>query len=73
MKNLSLIAVINSNPYLLFRSEGKINEGKRTQSKTSRKEEGKYHFYSLGTHRLCNTNLIHGRLDGVYGILYGLK
>ena len=27
MKNLSLITVINSNPYLLFRPEEKINEG----------------------------------------------
>jgi len=45
---------------------------KESRNKTSGKEKRKYHFYSLGTHRLCCAHPVHDRLDGVYGILYGL-
>ena len=69
MKNLSLIKVTNSNPYLLFRPEGKINEGKRT----TKKAKGTLDFHHLGPHRIYDTYPINGRLDGIYGVFYGLS
>ena len=69
MKNLSLIAHTNSNPYLLFRPEGKINEGKRT----TKKAKGTLDFHHLGPHRIYDTYPINGRLDGIYGVFYELN
>ena len=69
MKNLSLIAHTNSNPYLLFRPEGKINEGKRT----TKKAKGTFDFHYLGPHRIFDTYPINDRLDGIYGVFYGLN
>ena len=69
MKNLSLIKVTNSNSYLLFRPEGKINEGKRTTEKA----KGALDFHHLGPHRIYDTYPINGRLDGIYGVFYGLS
>ena len=69
MKNLNLIAVINSNPYLLFRPEGKINEGKRTTKKAKRT----FDFHDLGPYRIYDTYPINDRLDGIYGVFYGLN
>ena len=69
MKNLSLIAHTNSNPYLLFRPEGKINEGKRTTEQA----KGTHNFHYLGPHWIYNTYHINDRLDGIYGVFYGLN
>ena len=69
MKNLSLIAVINSNPYLLFLTEGKKNEGKRN----TKKAKGAFDFHHLGPYRVYDTYPINDRLDGIYGVFYGLN
>ena len=69
MKNVSLITVINSNPYSLFRPKGKINEGKKPTAKA----EGTLDFYHLGPYRIYDTYPINGRLDGIYGVFYGLN
>ena len=69
MKNLSLIGVINPYPYLLFRLEGKINEGKRT----TEKPKGALDLHHLGQHRIYDTYPINDRLDGIYGVFYGLS
>ena len=69
MKNLSLITIINPYPYLLFRPEGKINEGKRTTEKA----KGTINFHHMGPHRIFDTYPVNDRLDGIYGVFYGVK
>ena len=64
-----MIAVINTYPYLLFRLEEKINEGKRNTEKA----KGTIDFHHLGPHRIYDTNSVNDWLDGIYGIFYELN
>ena len=73
LKQVILMTVTRIYCYLLLRSQGKINEGKRTLKRYSSKAKGKYHFHSLGAYRLCSAHPVHDRLDGVYGVFYGLE
>ena len=63
------IKYIKTHPCSLFRPRGKINEGKRTTEKA----KGTLDFHHLGPHRIYNTRRFNDRLDGIYGVFYGLN